>query len=356
MECLNNIVGITNANCECLLAGLTEEQVAAAKTSTSGLYLDGNLEGGVALAEVKLLENCGEYFNLASKAIKAAQKAFYDDIQIAIGAKYKSVKARFIGELGRLQYAGVKAASKPLQYLKVTPLTQSAAIMKVNNVRLNINSTLPQVTVKLVQVMDGLTYGDVIFEAQVDTQANKFVSVEIPVNLQVPLSVNNRKLEYYFVWERTGTEMPMDNSISCGCSGGDAYAAYVKLSGGQSEDYDTLGTDTDVYAHGLSVDAEIFCETGGLICAEFRKEDRIALVCAWSVLYKAGELLIEYVLQSPEINRFTMMSREYIWGKRNHFKAEYNSRLAYLGEEIDITANDCFVCRDRKMFVGNIYG
>ena len=27
-------------------------------------------------------------------------------------------------------------------------------------------------------------------------------------------------------------------------------------------------------------------------------------------LYKAGELLIEYVLQSPEINRFTMMSRE----------------------------------------------
>jgi hypothetical protein len=356
MECLENIIGITNADCECLLSGLTPEQIADAKKSTSGLYLDGNLEGGVALAEVKLLENCGDYFNLAKKAITAAQKAFYDDIQIAIGAKYKSVKSRFIGELGRLQYAGVMAANKPIQYLKITPLTQSLSVMKINNVRLIINTTKQAVTVKLLQVLDGLSYGDVVFEAEVNTTANRFVSVDIPVNLQVPLSINNRKINYFFVWERTAGELPMDNSTSCGCSGGDAYSQYVRLSGGQADDYDTLGVDSDVFAHGLSVDAEIFCETGGLVCSEFRKEDRIALVSAWSVLYKAGELLIEYVLQSPEINRFTMMSREYLWGKRNHFKAEYNNRIQYLGGEIDITANDCFVCRDRKMFVGNVYG
>lgn len=356
MECLENIIGITNSNCECVLSGLTDEQVASAKISTSGLYLDGNLEGGVSLAEVKLLENCGEYYRLANKAIKSAQKAFADDVQIAISSKYKAAKARFMGELGRLQYAGAMAVQSPLQFLKVEPLVQSAAVMKVNNVRINLNTTKEAVTVKLIQVLEGLTHGDVIFEAQVNTVANRFISVEIPVNLQVPLSINNRVVNYYFVWERTGAELPMDNAVSCGCSGGDAYAQYVKLKGGQAQDYDNLGAGTDGFAHGLSVDAEIFCETGGLVCSEFRKEDRIALVSAWSVLYKAGELLIEYVLQSPEINRFTMMNREYLWGKRNHFKAEYNNRIAYLSSEIDITANDCFVCRDRKMFVGNIYG
>lgn len=355
MECLENIIGITNTNCECMLAGLTPEQVIAAKTSTSGLYLDGNLEGGVALEEVKLLENCGEYYKLATKAIKSAQKAFYDDLQIAIGTKYKNIKARFMGELGRLQYAGVMNVQDTLQYLKVEPLISSAAVMKVNNVRLNINTAKEAVPVKLIAVLDGLNTGDIVFEAVVNTQAARFTSVEIPVNLQVPLSKNNRKINYYFVWEREN-ELPIDNSVSCGCSGGDAYQAYVKLTGGTAADYDSLGLKTDVFAHGFSVDAEIYCETGGLICNEFRKEDRIALVSAWSVLYKAGELLIEYVLQSPEINRFTMMSREYLWGKRNHFKAEYNNRLAYLGSEIDITADDCFVCRDRKMFVGNVFG
>ena len=355
MECLENIIGITNSNCECLTAGLTEEQVAAAKKSTSGLYLDGNLEGGVALEEIKLLENCGEYYKLASKAIKSAQKAFYDDLQIAIGSKYKNVKSRFMGELGRLQYAGAMNVQDTLQYLKVEPLVSSVAVMRVNNVRLNITTTKEAVPVKLIAVLDGFSSGDIIFETVVNTQAARFVSVEIPVGLQVPLSRNGRKVNYYFVWEREN-ELPIDNSVSCGCSGGDAYQEYVKLTGGTAADYDSLGIKSDVFAHGFSVDAEIYCETAGLICKEFHKEDRVALVSAWSVLYKAGELLIEYVLQSPEINRFTMMSREYLWGKRNHFKAEYNNRLAYLGAEIDITADDCFMCRDKKMFVGNVFG
>lgn len=355
MECLDNIIGISNATCECVLSGLSTEQKEEVRKSVSGLYLDGDLEGGVSLSEIKLLDNCEDYFNLAKKAILHAKKAFESDIQVAIGSKYKTSKARFVGELGRLQNTGPMAVQKPFQYMKIKPLTISPATMKIHNVRLNIN-TAKATNVKLIAVMDGLTYGDTIFEAVVNTVANRFTNVEIPINLQVPLVVNNRPMHYYFIWEREGNELPQDNGLSCGCSGGDAFDAYVQLSGGQSDDLETLGQVVDKYAHGFSVDAEISCETGGLVCSEFRNDDKIAIVSAWANLYKAGELLIEYVLQSPEINRFTLMNREYLWGKRNHFKKEYEMRIAYLGSEIDVTKSDCFVCRDTKMFIGNVFG
>src|SRR5690349_18181718 len=101
MECLNNIIGITNTTCACVLDGLTPTQQEAAKLSKSGLYLDGNLEGGVHISDVKMLEHCEEYYRLATKAIAAAKKAFEDDIQVAVQTKYKTNKAKFIGELGR---------------------------------------------------------------------------------------------------------------------------------------------------------------------------------------------------------------------------------------------------------------
>lgn len=355
MECLNNIIGITNSTCACVLDGLTPEQKEVAKLSTSGLYLDGNLEGGVHISDVKMLEHCEEYYRLATKAITAAKKAFEDDIQVAVQTKYKTNKAKFIGELGRLQYSGFLSVAEPLQFLRLVPKQENAAVMKINNVRLNI-SAAKEVNVKLIAVIDGLTYGDTIFEATVTTQASRFTSVAIPENLKVPLTINNRKINYYFIWQKTGVEMPINNGVSCGCSGGDAYKNYVELRGGGAQDIDNLGEGTDRNAHGFSVDAELFCETGDLICNEYNKNNIVAIVVAWSNLYKAGELLIEYIMQSPEINRFTMMNREYLWGKRNHFKKEYENRIMWLATNIEITTDDCFVCRDTKAFVGNVFG
>lgn len=355
MECLNNIIGITNTTCACVLDGLTPTQKEEAQLSKSGLYLDGNLEGGVHISDVKMLEYCDEYFRLATKAIKAAKKAFEDDIQVAIQTKYKTNKAKFIGELGRLQYSGYLTVSEPLQFMRLIPKQENAAVMKINNVRLNI-SAAKNVNVKMIAVIDGLTYGDVVFESTVATQAGRFINVAIPENLKVPLTINNRKINYYFVWEKTGVEMPINNGVSCGCSGGDAYKEYIEIKGGGTTDIESLHDGTDRYAHGFSVDAELFCETGDLVCNEYNKNSIVSIVTAWSNLYKAGELLIEYILQSPEINRFTMMNREYLWGKRNHFKKEYENRIMYLVGEIEITADDCFVCRDAKAFVGNVFG
>ena len=39
------------------------------------------------------------------------------------------------------------------------------------------------------------------------------------------------------------------------------------------------------------------------------------------------KLLVKKVLSSSEISRITLMNRDYLYGKRNHFRAEYEKRI-----------------------------
>ena len=91
-----------------------------------------------------------------------------------------------------------------------------------------------------------------------------------------------------------------------------------------------------------------------LICREYDRENAIAVTMAWAVMYKAGELLIESILNSNEINRYTMMNREALYGKRSHFRKEYETRIMYLAQVIDFSSSDCFICRDNTMYMSGI--
>ena len=102
------------------------------------------------------------------------------------------------------------------------------------------------------------------------------------------------------------------------------------------------------------MDVQIKCETGTLICREYDGNDAIALVTAFAIQYKAGELVIENVMNSGEVNRFTMLRNEQLWGKRNHFRKEYFDRIDYLSKVIDVSSSDCFICRSDDFFLGHI--
>ena len=162
MDCLNNIIGISNMDCLCMTDGLTQEEIAEAKKSTSGLYLDQNLDGGVKLKDIKTLDACGLYYRLAKESKEGAIRAYGDDLKIGMSGKYKSVKPKFIGELGRLQYSGFIAAQQTLQYLRIEPKGTGGAILQLDNLRININEN-KTVPIKLVSVMEGMTSGETVF-------------------------------------------------------------------------------------------------------------------------------------------------------------------------------------------------
>lgn len=357
MECLTNIVGISANDCVCITDGLTPEQKTEIKKSVSGLYLDRDLEGGISLSDVRLLDYCNDYYTIAKNAIESASRRFSDDLLITLSKRYKSAKAKFIGALGRVDYSGTLDVNKKYQILKVKPHeTSRSAVLTINGIRVIADSDAMS-TVKIFAVRSGETSGVEVFSAPITLAANRYAAVNLSAPLEFPLYESGYIIDYYFIWERPdGLSInPKDNKTKCNCTGGNAFDGYVSLFGGETDSLESI-TASDPYSHGFNIDGEIACETGNVVCREFNAQNEVAIISAWAILYKAGELINEAILNSPEINRFTTMNREYLWGKRNHFRKEYEARVAYLGSEIDLSSSDCYICRESRMFVGNIFG
>jgi hypothetical protein len=72
----------------------------------------------------------------------------------------------------------------------------------------------------------------------------------------------------------------------------------------------------------------------------------LAAAMAIAIQNKAGEILGSWVLQSGNLNRFTLINTEQLINDVTNFKTTYNQMIRYIVESADITQNDCFSCND----------
>lgn len=358
MECLNEIIGITNDNCPCVLDGLSEEQKAKIKVSKSGLYLD-DLEGMVTMRALTQLDSCSNFAKMALAARDEAVKVLYEGILVSLSKKYKEGKGAFIGNIARPSYAGTLNTFKRYQYLKITPVEKSDAVLKLSGFRAIIDRK-GLVDAKIYSVEDNGNQGTVVWSGQVQATQNTYVALPIEATgLTLPLSRNGVKLEYYFVWDKdvAGGANPKDLKISCNCGfSGNGWESFIKVEGGELDDVNMFGMRNvdSTHSHGILLDVDIRCVPGNLICKEYDRDNAIAVTIANAIRYKTGALTVQKILDSPEINRYTMMNREALYGKRAHFNSQYESRVAYLASVIDVSSSDCFICRDTQMFFSGI--
>ena len=105
---------------------------------------------------------------------------------------------------------------------------------------------------------------------------------------------------------------------------------------------------TENYMEGLMLDVEFNCITSELICKQNLNYDSnpLALAMAYAVRYRAGAIVVDDILGSSQINRFTMMDRETMFGKRNNFIKEYMTRISWIAKELNWRANDCLMCNE----------
>lgn len=351
LECLNGIIGVTKDFCQCLHGQISQEDFDALKESKSGLYLD-NVEGGLFLRNVPQLDKCKSFLDIQVQAIDTAKKFFFADILAELNLKYQVRKTNFVGEIGKVSYTSTMQTNKRLQFLKLK--TNNDGVVQIDRLRvfLNMDTTTK---VWILQVEEGKSDGQIIYENEIVQTQSNYLSIEFPEPLKLPLNIGGKKQNYFVIWERLGEVQPRDIKVSCGCSGGDGFADFLFVTGGEADNFsDVPNALNDVFTHGISIDVQIKCETGSVICKEYSENDAIANVTAFAILYKSAELVIENVMNSSEVNRFTMLSREHLWGKRSHFKSEYEKRVRYLAENIDVASSDCFFCRENVMYKGNI--
>lgn len=348
MKCLDGIVGGFNTDCDCATANCTPEQIAELQQSASGLYVD-EVEGGITLKSVKGADACKDLCQTFIDAINEAEQRTANDVSVALGSLYKQNKQKYIGVIGEKKSTGFATVNSLFAGLKLFP-NSTDGVVKVTAVSLLIGQTA-QVDINIGYANPhnreaGITLLKTI---TIDAAANLVSTYKFTEPLLLPLTVNYDPAEYYFYYStQTPAVTPRNNKLSCNC-GNVLYLQrqFVQSYGVELSYPDDVSSaiTNGTYANGISLDVEMICDTGLFMCREFDAQDAISLTLAYAVQYKAAEIVIEKVLRSPEINRYTMMNREYLWGKRNHFRKEYQDRIAYIGQNTDITNTDCFICK-----------
>lgn len=348
LECLAGIIGVTTSECECIIQGLTPEQRAEMAVSTSGLFLD-NLPGGVHVKSIKYVDACKSMYDMTKNAIATAKQVMESDLIVALNSRYTTSKKTYNGNIGRMSYAQSLAVVKPWQGIKLKPREYSDSVVTIQRMHIAVNEAA-DLTIKIFRVYVNSVMGEEIHALPVTTVANGYALVTLPTNgISLPLVYNNEPVEYWVLYDLSAnpTVLPKDTNFACGsCNGGvSGYSEFLTAQGVQVDDTALLNqAKLDNYSRGLILEVKITCESSKLFCREYSATEAVAVVMSYSTWYKAGELLIEDVMKTPDVNRYTTMAKEYLWGKRNHFRAEYESRLNYLASSLNVTDSNCYVC------------
>lgn len=346
MSCLDDVVGIIRNPCPCLTDGyLTPDQIAQLQVSKSGLYLD-DLPGGVELKGLNGVDVCRNAIQMAQDALHVAKQWVMDNLTAALNAKYATNKQPFVGLIGEMSYSSTLSTSRAYTGVRLRTRAKTDGTLRITQISIVVDR-VAMLTVRLIKAPINSMIGTEIGSWDVTTMANSPTGIDIGVPISLPLLENGQPLEYYIIYDRSAGAMPKNNLLTCGCGNVESLLSqFVQVEGLEVDSPSLLNSKVlDNYAHGIMLNTDMRCGTELFACREYSNEEAVAVVMAYSVWFKAGELLIEKVQQSGQPNRYTLKASEYLWGKRNHFKAEVDTRLPYLIQAINIDRTDCYVCR-----------
>ncbi|MES2395672.1 MAG: hypothetical protein V4549_06700 [Bacteroidota bacterium] len=357
-ECLDNIIGLSETSCDCFSTG----KPADFNTSKSGLFLD-QLEG-LSLNLAKSIEDCEEVslWDLLAKARRNSIKAFKADVLGTLTTNYKQKREPFHGVIGSQKFSKSLSITNNYAGSRIYCSNIIGGVMSIKRIGLVFDSSQ---TFTII-VYDNLDDQPV---AQYTVQANANVltwfDLPSPLNLDMNNEADTENPNYYVLYQPSGFN-PKDNKAGCGCGGGyryyfnantpafksyekDRWSEYIMLAGTQGDDLSNRANwGTSEMLNGLILDVDFKCRVQDLICNENLdfESNGLALAMANAIRYKAGALLIDSILASSQINIYTMTDRERLMGKKNSYTKEYQDRISWLGDQINIKANDCLACKD----------
>ncbi|MCA9497107.1 MAG: hypothetical protein KC589_09250 [Nanoarchaeota archaeon] len=352
LKCLDNIIGLSQTDCACY----DDQKPSDFDTSNSGLYLD-QLEG-LELSIINADADCGDgnIWEKMESAIRNAKINLRTDLLASIGTGARNKRKPFSGIIGQKQYRTFLNDTLVYAGLRITDCDIKGGEFTIKN----IHTLLDGSATFDIEIWNNID--DVPLKTfQVNSVANTWTENDVlSEELTFPLYTEDAdKLEYYILYKPNGLK-GAENKLDCGCSRKPDYMKWFNIQGIKVNDPTIDGSFfSDGYAHGLRIDVQINCNNAHVICGGDDQEldfdnDPIARVLAYAIRYKAGEILIEDILASGQINRYTMLDKERLWGKRNHYRSEFSQRIMYLTQEIDLSVNDCFACGDDSIRQGSI--
>lgn len=349
MDCLEKVIPLSRTECSCS----EDNRPTDYNEGLSEFYLD-ELEG-LNLEIIKGAEDCetGNLWELMDRSRENATKSFISDLLSCMQTNLQPKRPNYKGILGQQVFNSTLSFTETVAGQVVRFPRIVGGKIKINKIGLILNSSV-SVQVRVYNNDENTT--NPIGTYTISATANAVSNATLATPLELPLWSNNvQTLEYYFVYTVSGF-MPKNNSLGCLPCGtrekNPQYANWVQVYGirGNTTDYASF-VQTDEL-NGIVLTAEMFCDSNRLICSDEYplnfKTDGYAMKIAETIRYKAGALLIDYILSSPQINRYTMMDRESLYGKRNYFRKKAEDQTAWLCSNTPYINNDCFICKKQS--------
>lgn len=357
IDCLNTTIGLSRNDCDCF----DTDKPLNASDSDSGLFLD-EIEG-LNISTIDCLDDCstGSLWDLMARAREQAILNFQADLLAEISRTHNLRRETYRGFIG-----GTKA-------IKLEVLSKGQVIGH----RICVDNEIKGgcFNLKKIGLKGKDTSGngvDIAIPYKIIRSGYESVSAGVfnypvssfdslhynDINIELPLYVQGceEDLFYDIIFELPANFTTYNNEISCGCGGKKKqhkWQSWVDVEGFNADVCDPITgieesnkTKSQRKGYGLVLDTEILCKTADIICENSidYTNNPVALTMAYTIRYKAGSILADLINSSNEPNSFTLLDKEGVEEYANLYRNEYENRVMYIAEQIDVNTNDCLLC------------
>lgn len=351
LNCFDYIIGVTESTCTCLTTGLGTDKVGDEiwyKISKSGLFLD-RLPGIVEIRGIDAASPCNnEVATFYKTAIKDAIKEMHDDLVAGLLKKFKQVKLAYSGKALSTDYSGNDVNVSKYAGVRIRTSGMKGGSLQINNIFTMFANT-GTITIKVYRAITGSDNIEHVEDITgITTESNKVKPNVLATPKSYPLCEEG--YDYFFLYDTTDM-IPKNNPLDCGCGNSQAQLkAYAEFLGVTGSDLNGIADFTQrSNAHGLAFDLAIGCDTSAVVCDLYTNFQDFKVVMSHAVRFKAGELVQEMVANSGQVNRYTLLAKEHIWGKRNHFRTEYADRIMWMVENANLEEYECYLCNNKTL-------
>lgn len=362
MNCLDTSIGLSRTVCNCF-----EDVPQDYDVSDSGYYLD-ELEGiNLKMAEGSADCAQGGMWDLLQKARTNAINDFKGDLLTQIGSYYKKTLENITYSIGSQKYTTAYNPATTYAGMRLVPKAVRNGIIKLNSIKLIFNVT----TTIQCHIFNSLS-STALHSFSVNTTANT-PSSSAALNYELPMYVDGDYVEYYIVYEMPVSGYPLQNKIVCSsclkwdirccdepCFGNrvvkdQTWNNSLMVGGIKGDTWQELDEQTGIgnQNNGMILNLTMNCNYEELICQNTDYTNGgLPMALAKSIQLKAGALLCDYVMSSGNINRFILMDRERIMQKKAEYLKEYQNRILWLAQNMDVGTDSCYYCESKMVYTG----
>jgi hypothetical protein len=339
-DCFREIVGFAREECACV-----SDWDASYANSDSGLFIS-ELQG-MSLRILDSLGGCPFIWEKMDNARLNAINAFKTDVMMEV-LKYKEpIRGRFTGDVGYKQFTRLVSSAHTYYGLRMYSDIRGGTFT-LRSITVILNST----EAFNLEIYDDY---DLLYTIPISSQADRPKTTTI-TPIEFSLDRN-----YYFIYNPVGT--PYANKLTCGCGtyhwcfcpdepcykpSRDKWTEWSMIGGVAGDDLDERDDwGCSQVANGLVLHGNFTCSMLNALCNEDSDfvNNEIDVAMAWAILYKAGEFLTNYIMDTGEVSRYTLLGTEALNTNRIYYNARYATMIDFIARSWDDDRDDCLRCK-----------